>query len=63
MKIMGQERSYHRESCSPDTIDNIREGKLKEIRREKHNQSIEMENRKQLFPELVCTQIARVEFK
>lgn len=45
------------------TIDNIREGKLKEIRREKHNKTVEMENRKQLFPELVCTQIARFEFK
>lgn len=60
MKMYYKQRG---EAVRQITIDNIREGKLKEIRREKHNKSIEMEKRKQLFPELVCTQIASVEFK
>ncbi len=45
------------------TIDNIREGKLKEMRKEQHKRAVDMKKRKQLFPDLVCTQIARVTFK
>ena len=52
-----------RDAVRQIAIDNIRDGKLKEMRREQHKKTIEMDKRKQLFPELVCTQIARIEFK
>lgn len=44
-------------------IDNIREGRLKELRKEQHTRDVDMKKRRQLFPELFCTQIARIVFK
>ena len=55
--------SQRGEAVKQITIDNIREGKLKEMRKEQHIRAVEMKKRKQLFPELACTQIARIVFK
>jgi hypothetical protein len=33
------------------------------MRKEQHMRAVEMKKRKQLFPELDCTQIARIVFK
>ena len=55
--------SQRGEAVKQITIDNIREGKLKEMKKEQLKKAVEMKKRKQLFPELACTQIARIVFK
>lgn len=58
-------RKYYRQKADAVAqikIENIRQGKEKEIRKEKLEKMIELKKQSRLFPEMECFQIARVEF-
>ena len=62
-KKMGRYYNQKAKAIEQIPIDNIRSGKQTELRREREQKIQELKKQTQLFPDLVCFQIAWVEFR
>lgn len=56
---------YHQkeEAINQMKIDNIRQGKLKELKRERSERIIELKKQSRLFPKIACFQVANIKFE